>query len=174
MAETTKIKVKNVQAGDPHLSFTLEPEDVGSTLPARIRANATVTGANDASYSGSDTQSGGSTSDVNFNIQFADSNYANETTLGYTITLEVPDPRTPGAWKSYGGTVDDGSGTVTADHTPGSRPDVVMADAEPVNAESGQTGGGTQQSTTTNEEPAGSNQGAKNKGCLAFLTMLPF
>lgn len=172
MAETTRIKVKNVQAGDPHLSFTLHPEDAGATLPSQVKATAAVSGI--GSYSGSDTQTCGSTSDVNFTIQFTDPNYARETSLSYSISLQVPGPRA-GTWVAYAGTVDDGSGSVTAVHTPDGGPDVVMADAEPVIAESGQAGSSeAQQGATTSNESATGNQGAKNKGCLAFLAMLPF
>ncbi len=152
MAETTRIKVKNAQAGDPHLSFTLQSED-GGTFPSQVKATANVTGI--GSYSGSDTQNGGSASDINFTIQFTDPNYARETSLSYSISLQVPGAR-PGTWVAYSGTLDDGSGSVTASHDDSAAADVVMAEAEPA----------------PQQERSGA--GAKNKGCLAFLGMLPF
>ncbi|MEZ4939819.1 MAG: hypothetical protein R3D58_03065 [Saprospiraceae bacterium] len=154
MAETTRIKVKNAQAGDPHLSFTLQSED-GGTFPAQVKATANVTGI--GSYTGSDTQNGGSASDINFTIQFTDPNYAREQSLNYSLSFEVPGAR-PGTWVPFGGTVDDGSGSVAATHDAAAADVEVIAEAEPA--------------TTAQQGSAGS--GAKNKGCLAFLGMLPF
>ncbi len=153
MAETTKIKVKNVRAADPQLYFTLQSDD-GGVFPAQIQATAALAGT--STYLNSQVQTGGTTSDINFDIPFTDSNYSSETDLTYIITVQVPVAGGRG-WAPFSGTVEDGEGVVTATHDGSGTGDVdVLAEAEPA------------------PEQGSSTSGAKNKGCLAFLGMLPF
>ncbi|MBK8966099.1 MAG: hypothetical protein R3D58_03070 [Saprospiraceae bacterium] len=154
MAETTKIKVKNVRAADPQLYFTLHSDDNG-TFPAQIQATASLAGK--STYMNSEVQAGGTTADINFDIPFTDANYADETELTYIITIQVPGAGGRG-WVPFTGTVEDGEGVVTATHDGSGGADVeVLVQDDP---------------GTTSKQGGGA--GAKNKGCLAFLTMLPF
>lgn len=153
MAETTKIKVKNVRAADPQLYFTLQSDD-GGTFPAQIQATASLAG--DSTYMNNQTKPGGTTSDINFDIAFTDPNFSDETSLTYIITLQIPVAGGRG-WAPWGGTVEDGEGVVPVSAGGDAGADVVVeAGAEPA------------------RQQTSSDSGAKNKGCLAFLTMLPF
>jgi hypothetical protein len=84
-------------------------------------------------------------------VQFTDANYPDESTLNYTLTIYFPtgDPRNP--WAAFTGSVTNGSGTVVASHA---------------------TFGTTDEELAAAQEPKA--DGSKNKGCLAFLAMLPF
>ncbi|MCB9316004.1 MAG: hypothetical protein H6569_07690 [Lewinellaceae bacterium] len=151
MAETTKIKVKNVRAADPQLYFTLQSDD-GGTFPAQIQATASLAGK--STYLNSEVKTGGTTSDINFDIPFTDPNYAKESDLTYIITLQIP-VAGGRSWAPFNGTVEDGEGVVTATHDGGAAAEVLVE-------------------TAPASEQGSSDNGAKNKGCLAFLGMLPF
>jgi len=154
MAETRSIRVKKVEAADPELTVTLESAD-GGTFPTNVKVSAAVSNAVDGgNYSGNGTATtNGRSTSTDVVVSFTDPNYSTENTLHYDLTVYFSSDGVN--WTQLpAGSVSGADGDVTATHDAGDA--MVMAEAEPA-----ADGGGTA-------------PGAKNKGCLAFLGMLPF
>ena len=157
MAETKSIRVKQVRAADPSLSFNIEIAD-GGTFPPFLMASAQMTGHPDGgSYNGASQAFQNPVSPLGVTITFSDPEYANETDLQYTITVSFsPDGRnwTPFSG-DYGGT---NSGDVTASQTVAA-PQETEVVAEPV-----------QPGTAAKSAPADTGGDlSRRKGCLGLF-----
>lgn len=152
MSETRKIKVKSVQAADPKLIIVLDTEDGGNFAPF-VQVTAAISNTADGgNYNGQGvTSAGPSATEITVTADFTDDKYSSETSLNYTLSILFSnDGRN---YTPFSGSVGGATGTVPVTHDQG---DVVLEEA------------------VATAPPAGSNDPSKNKGCLAFLTMLPF
>lgn len=107
---TRKIKVKGVRAADPSLIITLVPED-GGTFPPFVQANAAITSNTGGQYQATGSSQAGGLS-VTIVAYFTDSNFPNETTLAYQISINISQNGSINSWTPFDGTVDNASGSV--------------------------------------------------------------